>query len=254
MPRQRIMPTAQLLLRGPFIRPQLDAVIGLTRRHCCGCAHGPSSQPNRKVHQIPRRHHSTTSPSASPTSSPPQYPNKASEIIIPPPPQPQTKRLPDLQPSERTIDQVETQTQAQPQSQFEAQTRPEPHAQTQTQEAKPQPKKSDPIPGPNIVAPLPFWQRLGPLTRAGQAYARAQRTRPWATQVASVLVIYLCADFGAQSMGAASRAGQEIEDEEGEGAGEEGKSSSSGKGGHDWARTARSLIIGGTAAIPGYLW
>jgi hypothetical protein len=70
-----------------------------------------------------------------------------------------------------------------------------------------------------------------------------------------VLVIYLCADFGAQSMGAASNGGHGIEDEEGEGEGEEEeKSSSSGKGGHDWARTARSLIIGGTAAIPGYIW
>ncbi|CAJ2508659.1 Uu.00g136850.m01.CDS01 [Anthostomella pinea] len=80
----------------------------------------------------------------------------------------------------------------------------------------------------NTVAPLPFWQRLGPLTRAGQAYARAQRARPWATQLASSLFIYLCADISAQRLG--------------------------GRGEHDLERTGRSLVIGGAAAIPGYTW
>ncbi|KAI1823084.1 hypothetical protein F4861DRAFT_540296 [Xylaria intraflava] len=117
----------------------------------------------------------------------------------------------------------------------------------------PEPKKDDPIPVPNIVAPLPFWQRLGPLTRAGQAYARAQRTRPWATQVASALVIYLCADFGAQQMGSGAaqnkvgEVGKEGVEEDGDNEKEKGRK-------HDWMRTARSLAIGGTAAIPGYIW
>ncbi|KAI1496666.1 hypothetical protein F5X99DRAFT_62370 [Biscogniauxia marginata] len=88
------------------------------------------------------------------------------------------------------------------------------------------------IPVPNAVAPLPFWQRLGPLTRAGQAYARAQRARPWTTQLASSLFIYLCADISAQRLSAG-------------GGSEEG---------HDPARTARTLVIGGAAAIPGYCW
>ncbi|EMR68574.1 putative mpv17 pmp22 family protein [Eutypa lata UCREL1] len=68
-----------------------------------------------------------------------------------------------------------------------------------TSEAK-KAKVEDPIPVPNTVAPLPFWQRLGPLTRAGQAYARAQRRRPWGTQLATTLVIYFCADISAQRM------------------------------------------------------
>ncbi|KAI0458748.1 hypothetical protein F5B21DRAFT_404815 [Xylaria acuta] len=114
---------------------------------------------------------------------------------------------------------------------------------------------TNPIPAPNIVAPLPFWQRLGPLTRAGQAYARAQRARPWATQVASALVIYLCADFGAQRMG--SRGRQNTADDklagEGKGAAGDGGTEEQGRR-HDWARTARSLTIGATAAIPGYIW
>ena len=50
------------------------------------------------------------------------------------------------------------------------------------------------IPTPNNVPTLNFWQRLGPLTRAAQAYARAQRKRPYVTQVCTSLLIYLCSD------------------------------------------------------------
>ncbi|KAI1437223.1 hypothetical protein GGR50DRAFT_646803 [Xylaria sp. CBS 124048] len=102
-------------------------------------------------------------------------------------------------------------------------------------------KKLDAIPVCHVIAPLPFWERLGPLTRAGQAYGRAQRSRPWATQVASAFVIYLCADFGAQQMSI----GAEGDDDNAKGKKEKK---------HDWARTARSLIIGCAAAIPGYIW
>ncbi|KAK8059155.1 hypothetical protein PG996_009085 [Apiospora saccharicola] len=84
------------------------------------------------------------------------------------------------------------------------------------------------VPVPGTVAPLPIWQRLGPLTRGAEAYARAQRRRPWVTQVATMLVIYLCADISAQQI--------------------------SGKDEHEYARTARSLTIGGVAAIPGHMW
>ncbi|KAI1350099.1 hypothetical protein F5Y01DRAFT_316049 [Xylaria sp. FL0043] len=113
-----------------------------------------------------------------------------------------------------------------------------------------------PIPVPSIVPPPPFWQRLGPLTRAAEAYGRAQRARPWATQVASTLVVYLCADFGAQWI---SRGGQDEvvhdgKDVKREGKGEDGTKEKEKVKGHDWARTARSLAIGGTAAIPGYIW
>ncbi|KAI0014252.1 hypothetical protein F4779DRAFT_558869 [Xylariaceae sp. FL0662B] len=83
-----------------------------------------------------------------------------------------------------------------------------------------------PVPG-TAAAPLPLWRRLGPLTRAGEAYARAQRRRPWATQVASALFIYLCADVSAQRI--------------------------SGKE-YDPKRTARNLVVGGVCAIPNYIW
>ncbi|KAI0106156.1 hypothetical protein GGR51DRAFT_518010 [Nemania sp. FL0031] len=156
------------------------------------------------IRRNPRRHQSSSNP------TPDNTPESAAARIQPPPPQPGPQII-------------------------------------HTQHGAPAQAKAkieNPIPGPNIVAPLPFWQRLGPLTRAGQAYAHAQRTRPWVTQVVSALVIYLCADFGAQKM---SQAQTETEDGGEDGAKGEGRT-------HDWARTARSLVIGGTAAIPGFIW
>ena len=92
--------------------------------------------------------------------------------------------------------------------------------------------KAEPIPVANTVAPLPLWQRLGPLTRAATAYARAQKRRPWGTQFVSALVIYCLADLSAQSINSDADEGIDI----------------------DPKRTARSLVVGGIAAIPSYKW
>ncbi|MCJ1310284.1 hypothetical protein MMC25_003946 [Agyrium rufum] len=83
------------------------------------------------------------------------------------------------------------------------------------------------VPPPNIIPNVPLWQRLGPLTQTFQAYGRAQRNRPYATQLCSSLVIYALGDISAQRI-----------------RGEE----------YEVTSTGRNLIIGGTAAIPGYLW
>lgn len=83
------------------------------------------------------------------------------------------------------------------------------------------------IPVPNTIATIPLWQRLGPLTKAADAYGRSQRKRPYRTQFVTTLVIYLCADISAQHMG-----GEEYKPE----------------------RTGRSLIIGALSAIPSYKW
>ncbi|KAH6855963.1 hypothetical protein B0I37DRAFT_389369 [Chaetomium sp. MPI-CAGE-AT-0009] len=88
-------------------------------------------------------------------------------------------------------------------------------------------QQQEQIPTPNNVPTLNFWQRLGPLTRAAQAYARAQRKRPYVTQVCTSLAIYLCSDISAQSMGGRD---------------------------YDPTRTARSLMIGSISAIPSYNW
>lgn len=88
------------------------------------------------------------------------------------------------------------------------------------------------IPVPNTVPPVPepaprqWWQRLGPITRAAGAYARAQRRRPYVTQLCTSLAIYFCADLSAQSM-----------DDE-----------------YDPKRTVRSLVIGTVSSIPSYKW
>lgn len=83
------------------------------------------------------------------------------------------------------------------------------------------------IPVANNVPTLPFWQRLGPLTRLAQAYGRAQRSRPYVTQLCSSLVIYFAADISAQSI-----SGSE----------------------YDPKRTGRSLTIGAISAIPSFEW
>lgn len=83
------------------------------------------------------------------------------------------------------------------------------------------------VPVPNTVATLPLWQRLGPLSRAFEAYARSQRKRPYVTQLFSSLAIYFVGDMSAQSI-----SGQE----------------------YDPLRTLRSLAIGAGSSIPSYQW
>lgn len=97
------------------------------------------------------------------------------------------------------------------------------------QSTKPGPDGSKGIPTPNVIptADIPFWYRLGPLTRAMQSYGRAQRKRPWVTQVCTTLTIYFCADVSAQRIGEKD---------------------------YDVERTCRSVIIGGIASIPSFEW
>lgn len=93
------------------------------------------------------------------------------------------------------------------------------------------PKTEDAIPVPNTVPPLPFWQRLGPLTSLARAYSRAQKRRPWLTQFCTALVIYMLGDLSAQYINVGDDAFEP-----------------------DLSRTGRSLVIGGISAIPSYLW
>ncbi len=74
---------------------------------------------------------------------------------------------------------------------------------------------------------LPLLQRLGPFTRAANAYDDIQKRRPWATQLGASLCVYFCGDMLAQYI-------------DGEG--------------YDPSRTLRHLTIGAGASIPGYTW
>lgn len=86
-------------------------------------------------------------------------------------------------------------------------------------------------PLPTATPPLRWYRRgvpgLGFLTHLAGAYGRAQRRRPYVTQLASSLAIYLAADVSAQRMG-----GRE----------------------YDVKRTGRNLVIGAGSSIPGYHW
>ena len=75
----------------------------------------------------------------------------------------------------------------------------------------------------NAVISRPLWQRLGPVTRMGQAYGRSQKK----TQTITSTFIFLFADLGAQS----------TNDDE-----------------YDPLRTVRNMIIGAGTAIPAYSW
>lgn len=77
------------------------------------------------------------------------------------------------------------------------------------------------------ISPRPLWERFGPLSNAISGYARAQKLRPWATQLGTSLVVYLCGDLTAQY----------IDGEE-----------------YNPFRTLRHLTIGGLMAIPAYTW
>ncbi|KAH8597215.1 hypothetical protein B0O99DRAFT_618266 [Bisporella sp. PMI_857] len=83
------------------------------------------------------------------------------------------------------------------------------------------------VPVANTVPTLPIWQRLGPLSRAFQAYGRSQRKRPYVTQFVSSLVIYVLGDLSAQNIN-----------------GDE----------YDPARTVRALIISAGSSIPSFKW
>lgn len=118
-------------------------------------------------------------------------------------------------------------------------------------------RQQDQVPTPNNVPTLNFWQRLGPLTRAAQAYARAQRKRPYVTQVCTSLFIYLCSDRASTPQSqcydvpSASRpmAWQPW-------VLTRAAVSAQSMGGRDYdaSRTARSLLIGSISSIPSFKW
>lgn len=119
------------------------------------------------------------------------------------------------------------------------------------------PKTESAIPVPNTVGPLPFWQRLGPLTSLARAYSRAQKRRPWVTQFCTALVIYATADLSAQYINSGGAdVGPNLEtDPDPELHPDAAEKQKQSRGFvPDPSRTARSLVIGGIAAIPSYLW
>lgn len=106
------------------------------------------------------------------------------------------------------------------------------------------PSSATTIPGPN-------WLWLEPIYEPFRAYGRAQRARPYMTQFISSLVIYLVGDFVAQTIGPTPVAEGYVKEEDEEV--EKGWLQAWAVE-RDWERTARALVIGGVAAVPGYRW
>jgi hypothetical protein len=89
--------------------------------------------------------------------------------------------------------------------------------------------------------------RSSPLGRLGRLYEDAQKRRPYVTQAASALVIYLLGDLSAQLFFPTMEKGKAVNVE----------SVGSGDalvGTYDPLRTMRHLIVGLGMSIPGYKW
>ena len=83
------------------------------------------------------------------------------------------------------------------------------------------------IPTPNGEAISSIWQRLRPVTHAFRSYGRIQNKRPYATQVATSVIIYFCGDLSAQEIGGEA---------------------------YSPARAVRTVVIGAICSIPAYNW
>ena len=103
------------------------------------------------------------------------------------------------------------------------------HGHTESGQPKPEghSASSTAVPVPGTVATLPLWQRLGPLSRAFEAYDRSQRKRPYLTQFYSTLALYFLGDMSAQTINGEA---------------------------YDPFRTLRTLIIGAGSSVPSYKW
>jgi hypothetical protein len=89
--------------------------------------------------------------------------------------------------------------------------------------------------------------RSSPLGRLGRLYEGAQKRRPYVTQAASALVIYLLGDLSAQLFFPTMEKGKAVNVES-------VGSGNASAGTYDPLRTMRHLIVGLGMSIPGYKW
>lgn len=87
----------------------------------------------------------------------------------------------------------------------------------------------------------------GPIGKAGRWYARAQERKPYATQLWSSIIIYLCGDLSAQMLFPAEVPAPTEE-------GVEGKEGETVPAAYDPYRTLRHLCVGVGSSIPSYKW
>lgn len=95
----------------------------------------------------------------------------------------------------------------------------------------------------------------GPVGRFGRWYARAQERKPYATQIWSSIIIYLCGDLSAQilfpsEVPAAAKEDADVDADADENEDESGTVLA----GYDPYRTLRHLCVGVGSSIPSYKW
>ncbi|RAK73647.1 Mpv17/PMP22 family protein [Aspergillus fijiensis CBS 313.89] len=98
--------------------------------------------------------------------------------------------------------------------------------------------------------------QAGPVGRVARAYSRVQERRPYATQLWSSVIVYLCGDLSAQLLFPAdpAPATATAQSSEGEKAGSEEKKEERAGGGYDPLRTLRHLTVGVGSSIPTFKW
>ncbi|GIJ83647.1 hypothetical protein Asppvi_002477 [Aspergillus pseudoviridinutans] len=112
---------------------------------------------------------------------------------------------------------------------------------------------------PALSSSRTFFQAIqaGPIGRVAESYARVQQRRPYATQVVSSIVIYLCGDLSAQLLFPSDSPAQTpraASEENPAGSAEDGEVKAASSGGYDPLRTMRHLTVGVGSAIPSYNW
>lgn len=117
---------------------------------------------------------------------------------------------------------------------------------------------------PTATATLTRSRRLGeiimagPIGRFGRGYARAQKERPYRTQLWSSIVIYLCGDLSAQlffppDQPASANDNKDVAKTSVELKDGDDNKLSFGSSYDPW-RTVRHLIVGAGSSIPSYNW
>ncbi|PYH83193.1 hypothetical protein BO82DRAFT_353181 [Aspergillus uvarum CBS 121591] len=104
--------------------------------------------------------------------------------------------------------------------------------------------------------------QAGPVGRVARAYSRVQERRPYATQLWSSVIIYLCGDLSAQLLFPADPAPATATAQSSEGDKEAGKAAAGSEekkeertgGGYDPLRTLRHLTVGVGSSIPTFKW
>nr|CAF32093.1 hypothetical protein AfA19D12.025 [Aspergillus fumigatus] len=99
---------------------------------------------------------------------------------------------------------------------------------------------------PARSSPRTFFQAIqaGPIGRLADSYARVQQRRPYATQVVSSIVVYLCGDLSAQLLFPSESPAQTsrvASEEKPADSAEDGEGKAASSGGYDPLRTMRHL-------------